>query len=77
MKKIIGLFFILAMLSTNALAQTSTAATNLVVDFDETTFDSSLSPGDSGIMNLVEKHRRIRRRQRPSVYTWYWVSICR
>ncbi len=43
--------------STTAFAQTtSTAATNLVVDFDETLFDSTLSPGDSGIMNLVVKN---------------------
>jgi hypothetical protein len=36
-----------------AIASTATAPTNVVVDFDSTAFDSSLSPGDSGILNLV------------------------
>ena len=30
--------------------------TNLVVDFDLTSFDSSLSPGDSGVLNLVVRN---------------------
>jgi len=31
----------------------STAPTNVVVDFDTTSFDSTMSPGDSAILNLV------------------------
>lgn len=49
MKKLMILFTILFL----AYAVSAQTATNVVVDFDATSFDSSLSPGDSGIMNLV------------------------
>jgi len=64
MKKrfIICLGFVWILLSTCVLAATtgsttsSGAATNIVVDFDSTSFDSSLRAGDSGVMNLVVKN---------------------
>ncbi|MFH0860643.1 MAG: hypothetical protein V1921_05535 [Candidatus Altiarchaeota archaeon] len=42
--------------TTSTSSSTSIEPTNIVVDFDSTSFDSSLSPGDSGIMNLVIKN---------------------
>jgi len=47
---------------------TETAPTNMVVNFDSTTFDSSLSPGDSGILNLVIKNSGGRRADNVEVY---------
>jgi hypothetical protein len=53
MKKAYVLVLFLALVSADVLAQSTREATNLVVDFDRTSFDSSISPGDSGILNLV------------------------
>jgi hypothetical protein len=47
---------------------TETAPTNMVVNFDSTSFDSSLSPGDSGILNLVIKNSGGRRADNVEVY---------
>ena len=49
---IVGLFFAMAV----SLDAQATAPTNIIVDFDESSFDSTLRPGDSGIMNLVVKN---------------------
>ncbi len=46
-------FGLIILLAASVNAVTTTAPTNMVVDFDSTSFDSSLSPGDSGILNLV------------------------
>ncbi|GEM_PF-870402 len=49
---------ILGIVDTDAASNStsSTGPTNMVVDFDSTTFESNLRAGDSGIMNLVVRN---------------------
>lgn len=53
-KKYLALWTLIIFAAANVSA--ASGPTNVVVDFDSTSFDSTLSPGDSGIMNLVVKN---------------------
>ncbi|MCX6695698.1 MAG: hypothetical protein NTU61_05335 [Candidatus Altiarchaeota archaeon] len=61
-KHILCLGALLVLFSTLALAAQSNSSTssvsptNMIVDFDATSFDSNLRAGDSGVMNLVIKN---------------------
>jgi hypothetical protein len=63
------LWILLTSQATAALASsTTTAPTNIMVDFDSTSFDSSMSPGESGIMTLTIKNTGGYRAESVQVY---------
>ena len=63
-------FILCLFFSVNVLAATATelSPTNVVVDFDGTSMDSSLKAGDSGILNLVIENTGGRRAEDVEVY---------
>jgi hypothetical protein len=62
------LFVLSNTVSCQSSSSTELVPTNVVVDFDSTTMDSSLSAGDSGIMNLVIENNGGRRGENIEVY---------
>ncbi len=62
------LFLLASMASAATTSSSELSPTNVVVDFDSTSFDSSLRVGDSGIMNLVIKNTGGRRAEDVEVH---------
>ncbi|MFH1404375.1 MAG: hypothetical protein ABIH11_08920 [Candidatus Altiarchaeota archaeon] len=64
------MLLVIVCLTTVVGAQSSSdlAPTNMIVDFDSTTTDSSLGAGDSGIMNLVIENTGGRRAENVQIY---------